>query len=246
MKKRGFTEKTEKIFYIAASILICLMTIWLFFDFEAWAFLLLLLSPLMVKNMLKKAERKRKWALNVAFLDSLQFMKNGLNAGYSPEGCVREARKGLEKLYGDDARITKEFTTMEAQISMGITMEEALMGFAKRCQVEDVSTFAELFSILKRTGGDLDKVIQQTTSNLRDRLELARELNIVVAEKLGEFRLMCAIPYGILLYLRLCAPSMCEPLYHNLPGCVFMCGMLLLYIACIVAGEWIMNNRMRE
>lgn len=245
MKKKNKPHK-QYVSFLLAGIGICLATIYLFYDFEPLSFLIFVGVPFIMKYFNKKAEEKRKWNMNVAFLDGLQFMKNSLAAGYSAEGSVREARKGLEKLYGSEATITGEFITMQAQISMGITLEEALKGFADRSDIEDIKNFSEVFSLLKRTGGDLNRVIKQTTSNLKDKIELKRDLNIVVAEKLGEFRIMCLIPYGILAYLKVCSPSMTESLYHSLFGGIFMTIVLIAYVVLVGTGEWILNSRMKE
>lgn len=246
VKKSERGQKKTTVLFVALSAAICLVTIYLFYDFEPVSWALLIGLPFLVSWMKKREEEKRRWNLNVAFLDGLQYMKNSLAAGYSAEGSLCEAAKSLEKLYGAEARITKEFGIMRAQLTMGITFEEVLKGFAERSNVGDISTFAELVTVLKRTGGDVDRVIRQTASNLRDRIELKRDLNMVIAEKLGEFRLMCIIPYGILLYLKICSPTMSEPLYHSPAGCGFMTLILFAYMCCVFGGEWILKNRMEE
>ncbi len=244
IRKNDKQRKKETLFFVAVSIGICFVTIFLFYDFEPISFCLLAATPFLVKYLKKREEEKRRWNLNVSFLDGLQYMKNSLVAGYSAEGSLCEATKSLEKLYGQDARITKEFKIMQAQLQMGITLEEALREFALRSEVDDITTFAELVTVLKRTGGDMDRVIKQTASNLRDKIELKRDLNTVIAEKLGEFRLMCIIPYGILLYLKISSPSMSEPLYHSIFGCGFMTIMLIAYLGCLFIGERILKSRM--
>ena len=72
------------------------LSMWAFFDFS-WASLgILCLVPFELWRAKKEKEKERIWKLNLAFKDSLLYLKNALAAGYSPEGSMSEALKGLE------------------------------------------------------------------------------------------------------------------------------------------------------
>lgn len=218
------------------------LTAWLFFDFAAASFLLLLYVPVALRRRKKELYRKRKWELNLAFKDALVCLENALAVGYSPESSVREAVKSLEQLYEREHDICREFRRMIKQMDLGTSMEEVFLEFGKRSDVEDIKQLADIFAIVKRTGGNLSQVLRQTGSVLQEKIELKRELHTAIAAKRMEFQMMCAVPYGILLYLKLCAPAMSKALYHNLFGILFMWGALAAYMGMKLLGEHIIRS----
>lgn len=218
------------------------LTAWLFFDFATVSLVLLLYVPVALRQKKKERNRQRKWELNLAFKDALVCLENSLAVGYSPESSIRESVKSLDQLYGRDYDICREFRRMAKQMDLGTSMEEAFLDFGERSGVEDIKQLADIFAVVKRTGGNLSQVLRQTGSVLQEKIELKRELRTVIAAKRMEFQMMCIVPYGILLYLKLCAPSMTGALYHNLSGILFMFGVLAAYLGLKALGEHIIRG----
>ena len=245
-KHRSGVIKLKHLRPVLVGISVCTGTAFLFYDFSVISVVVFIAVPLIARSLRKKSGEKERWDLNVAFADGLRYMKNGLAAGYSAEKSLGFASEELGKLYGKDARITREFRTVRSRMHVGIPMEDAVAEFAERSDVEDIKEFSEVFAVLKRTGGNLSGVIKQSVTNLQEKIELKRDINVVAAEKQGEFRIMCIIPYGILLYLRIFSPSLCEPLYHNTVGILFMTGALAAYVFFIWLGNRILSDRMKE
>ncbi len=237
MKKR--MKKRILPFFLILSPLV--VTAWLFFDFSRVSLLLLLYVPVAVVRWKKEEKRRQKWALNLAFKDALICMENSLAVGYSAENSVREAIKNLEQLYGKEHDICREFRRMAKQMELGTGMEEVFFEFGRRSDVADVKQLADIFAVVKRTGGNLSQVLRQTGGVLQDKIELKRELHTAVAAKKTEFRVMCGVPYGILLYLKLCAPAMSRALYHNTFGILFMWGILAVYFGMKLLGDYIIR-----
>ncbi len=218
------------------------LTAWLFFDFAPISFLLFLYLPVALLQSRKKRQRQKKWELNLAFKDALVCLENSLAVGYSPESSVRESLKSLEQLYGKEHSICREFKRMIKQMDLGASMEEVFLAFGKRSDVEDIKQLADVFAVVKRTGGNLSQVLRQTGSVLQEKIDLKRELHTTIAAKRTEFQLMCGVPYGILLYLKLGAPAMSDALYHNLFGNLFMFCVLAVYIGLKSLGEHIIHG----
>lgn len=222
------------------------LTAWLFFDFEPVSILLLLYIPAAMFLWWKEYRRQRKWELNLAFKDALICLENSLAVGYSPESSVQESVKNLEQLYGREHEICREFKRMVKQMELGTSMEEVFLEFGRRSDVEDIKQLADIFSIVKRTGGNLGQVFRQTGSVLQEKIELKRDLHTTISSKRMEFQIMRLMPYGILLYLKLCAPAMSEGLYHNLFGIVFMWCVLVVYFGLQLLGEHIIRAEIEK
>lgn len=232
----------QKVLPLVWMLSLLLLTAWLFFDFAAISLLLLLYLPVMLNRQRKSVKQQKKWELNLAFKDALVCLENNLAVGYSPESSVREAVKNLEQFYEKDHDICREFRRMTKQMELGSSMEEVFLEFGKRSEVADIRQLAEVFAVVKRTGGNLSQVLRQTGSILQEKIELKRELHTAIAAKQMEFRVMCGVPYGILLYLKLCAPAMSSALYHNTFGMWFMWGVLAAYVGLKLLGEYIIRD----
>lgn len=223
-----------------------ILTAWLFFDFSLISFGLLLYLPFALKKQWREQKQKKKWELNLAFKDAIICLSNSLAVGYSPENSLKEVVKELEQLYGTEAEICLEFQKIIKQIQLGSTIEQAFLEFGERSEIEDIRQLAEIFSIVKRTGGNLGQVLKKTESVLQDKIELKRELTIAIAEKKLEFQVMCIVPYGILFYLKLCASTLSQNLYNTVFGTCFMFIVLVLYFCMKILGERIIQREIQK
>lgn len=216
-------------------------TAWLFFDFATVSVLLILYVPVVVVRRWREYKRQQKWKLNLAFKDALVCLENSLAVGYSPENSVKESVKNLEQLHGREHEICREFRRMVKQTELGVSLEDAFLEFGNRSGVSDIKQLADIFSIVKRTGGNLGQVFRQTGSILQEKIELKRELHTTIASKRMEFKIMLLVPYGILGYLKLCAPAMSAGLYHNTFGILFMWCVLAVYFGLKCTGEYLIR-----
>jgi tight adherence protein B len=199
----------------------------------------ILLCPLIFpyyKRKRKELINKRKWQLNIEFRDGINSLSAALSAGYSAEQAFIEAVKDLRHIYPGGAMIIKEFTYLINQIQMNITVEKALSDFGERSRIEDIISFAEVFSTAKRTGGDIIQIIKTTGSLISDRLEIKREVITLIAAKKFEATIMKLVPAGILCYLWVTSPGLLDPLYHNLFGAIVMTVLLGIYLItyCVI------------
>lgn len=237
-------EVTEIAGIVLKAFGISVLAMWGFFDFSVASFGVLFLVPFDILRAKKAMERKRVWQLTLAFKDAVLYFRNALIAGYSPENGMREALKGLEQMYHAEHRICTEFRRMISGMELGNSIEKVWLAFGESCAIEDVRQFAEILSVVKRTGGDVSLVLRQTGDILQDKIELKRELYAAVAAKEAEFKIMCVLPYVILIYLKLVAPSLSEALYHNALGIVFMWGVFLAHLGLRYLGERMIQKEM--
>lgn len=213
------------------------LSMWVFFDFSPASLGVLCFVPFELWRAKKERKQERIWKLNLAFKDALLYLKNAIAAGYSPEGGMAETVKGLEQLYHQDHRICREFRQMLAELSVGSTIEEVWFRFGERSKSEDIRGFAEIFSVVKRTGGDLGRVLKQSGDIIQGKLELQRELQTMIAAKKTEFYLMYVLLYAVLIYLKVFAPAMSEALYQTAFGTGVMWMVFFASVGLKVLGE---------
>ena len=168
--------------------------------------------------------RERKKNLNYQFRDALNSLSVAVQAGYSVENAVSACARDLERLYPKDTDILKEFHYMESQLKVSVPVEGLFLGFAERCCLEDVENFAAVFHTAKRTGGDMNRIIQTSARMLGDKIDVKKEIESTLAAKKAEQTIMSLMPAGIILYLKLTSPDFLSVLYGNPFG---ICAMTL-------------------
>ena len=162
---------------------------------------------------------------------------SALTAGYSIENALYEAHKDMLRLYGPGSIIVNELEYFFSMLDAGAPMEAVLSDFAKRADVEDITDFSEIFTLAKRNGGDFGGIIRKTVRMMKEKDETEREISVILSGRKYEQKLMCVIPFGIILYLRISSGSFLSVLYHNPLGITVMTLCLLIYAASYLISE---------
>ncbi|HJB16567.1 MAG TPA: type II secretion system F family protein [Candidatus Blautia excrementipullorum] len=221
--------KKELVKYILQSILLCGAVDYLFYQ-NWWVMAgAVPVSVLFLKWKKRQFIRERKKTLNYQFKDALNGLSAAVQAGYSAENAVSACTRDLERLYPEDADIVREFRYIESQQKVSVPVEELFLNLGERCHVEDIENFAAVFSTAKRSGGDMDKIIQTSARMLGDKIDVKKEIEATLAAKKAEQTIMSMMPAGIILYLQLTSPGFLEVLYGNLFGVCAMTACLGIY-----------------
>lgn len=234
-------SKTERLRYIVTYLTICLGVSWLFYH-SFWAAVLFFPGVwLFLKGQKRKLVRFQKEALLNQFLTGLRAISSALNAGYSVENAVGEALKETEKVYGENGLFTEELREMERKLSLNQTLETLWADLGDRSHLEDLENFGEIFAVARRSGGDLNEIIHNTVENITRKAEAQREIEVSLAAKKMEQKIMSVVPFGILAYVDLGDPEFLEALYHNAFGITVMTVCLGVYILAFVWGRRIVE-----
>ena len=223
------------------SVIIALVLGYLFFGhvvFGIFLFLPLLIFALRVKR--KKSIEMRCEKIKWEFRDALCSMAASMEAGYSVEGSLMQAEKDMILMHGEDALIVDELRYMLRRLHNGGNIEEAFADFAERSGNDDAKIFSEVFTVAKRSGGELLKVINSITGVMQEKLEANREIALLIASKRYEICIMKYMPPAIIAYLRITSSEFIEPLYQG-NGRVFMLIILPVWFLLIYISEKIMN-----
>ena len=209
---------------------LCYQTIWAFIPMLPFLFFYLKWK----KQILIK---RRKETLGYQFKDAIHSLNVALNAGYSMENAISECIRDLGNLYRKDEAIMKEFTYIQSQLRVSIPVENLFMDLGKRSDVEDIRNFASVYSIAKRSGGNLSRIMHKTAGMLEEKIETKQEIDAAIAAKKMEQGVMSVVPCGIILYMHLTSPGFLDVLYGNITGIVVMSVCLAGYGAAYHAGK---------
>ena len=227
------------VFLLEGAVLIGVIA-YLFYDSPLAA---VFLSPLLVPYYRRRSReklRQDKKELSAQFREALAAVITALKAGYSAEKAFIECLQEMQFQFGEKAMITCEMKRIGRGIENRIPLEKLLAEFAARWQIEEISEFAEVFTIARRSGGDLPEILGRTAEVIRDRMEIDTEIDVLMSSRKFEQKIMDGIPFFIIFYLGLTAEGFFSVLYHNLPGVIFMTGCLAAYLAAYTISDRIM------
>jgi tight adherence protein B len=204
--------------------------------------ILLLFFPLFIKFRRAGYVFKRQWELMLEFQDFLSAVQVGIYSGNSIENAVLGSYEDMVSLYTKDGYMTKEIRSIITGLNNNLTLEELFYDLGERSGVEEIMDFAAILALAKRSGGNLREIISECNNCIEEKIDIKRDIDVMIAGERLQHRIMCIVPMGIILYIQITSPGYLDSLYHNLFGYAVMTGCLLLYIISILWSEKIISS----
>ena len=231
-----FTKK-EKIITFFQGIGLNGVIAFLFYD----SFLALIpgmfLVVLYMKEKRRILARKRIRRMRENLKEFFSILIAAMQTGRSMENAFLQGSRDLAEYLGKDTEIVLEMKKICMGISVGEPLEKMLLDLSRRSHLEELEYFAEVFCIARNSGGNLIVIMKNTIRMLQERMDVADEIDTVVTEKQLEFYLMCVIPLGMIVYLRIGAAALIDQLYGNMKGVFVMTICLVVYGGCYFYGK---------
>lgn len=194
-----------------------------------------------IKTQKSLSIKNRKHILREQFREAMYTLSSSLSAGRSAEQACIQTLADLQILYDQQTDIIIEWSLIVKKLNMNETIESALEDFAMRAGVEDIHNFTGVFIMAKRTGGDLIRIIRETTHMINEKIEIQKEIDLLVVQKQFEQKILSYIIPGMILFFQLTSPDFLSPLYETLIGRMVMVFALFLYMLSRKIGEKIVN-----
>lgn len=222
-------SKKERLFYI------CIAAGGLFFIayvFYKSIILSALVTPLALyypRVKTKEIIERRKRELSLQFKEALYALSSSLIAGRSVEAAFKESLKDLALIYPDpNTYIIQEFEYITRRIEMNETIEDALNDFANRAHLEDIDSFVDVFSISKRSGGNIVDIIKNTSSIIGDKLQIKQEIDTLLSQRKFEQKVLNIMPIAMILLLTWTTGDYMAPVFNTIVGRIAMTVAVLL------------------
>lgn len=215
---------------------ITVLTTWLYYR-SMWA--LIVLWPLGLwyyRSLKEECVEKKKSEFLLQFKEAIQSMSASLNTGYSVENAIKETYKEMLLMYPKEEMICRELALMVQQARIQISSEQIFEELSERVMLEDVRSFSNVFTAAKRSGGDMIAIIRDTVNQIGDKIDVRREIDVVLAAKRYEFKVMSVIPYIIIAYMTFSFPEFMDCLYKNIIGTGVMSICLGIYLLAYMLG----------
>lgn len=203
-----------------------------------WAILLIIpITYIYLKEMRKELLKRRRQRLHYHFKDALASLGAALRAGYALENAIGEVCQDMERQYGREDDLTREFRYMRVQLRNRIPVEKLLEDFGERSQIEDIRNFSRILSAAKGTGGDITGVLEKSAGILEGKIEVKKEIDAAIAARKLEQKIMSGMPAAIIVYMQVTSPGFLDVLYRNPAGIAVMSGCLAAYLAAYQMGR---------
>jgi len=140
----------------------------------------------------KKNKRLRE--LLIEFKDMLESLVASYSAGRTTIDAFIDAANDMRGIYGDNADIVKELNTISIGMQQNFIIEDLLMDFARRSDLDDVYSFANVFEVCNRQGGNIKDVVSDTRVIINDKIEIEQEISTMIAGSKNELNIMMVMP----------------------------------------------------
>lgn len=233
--------KIELLRYLILCLGLCAGIDYLFYK-NIWLMALSLPACIVFLRFKKKSLiRRRRKQLNYQFKDALNGLSVALQAGYSVENAIKACYTDLGRLYAKDADIMQELSYIISQLNVSVSLESLFLDLGERTGLEDIENFASVFYTARRTGGDMDQIVQKVSMMLGDKIDVKKEIEATLSAKKSEQMIMSIMPAAIILYMQLTSPGFMDVLYGNVLGMVCMTICLAIYILAYYLGMRIVD-----
>lgn len=202
-----------------------------FFYRSIWALPVLLIPGVWFGRLCygELINRKQNEASN-QFKELLLCSATGLRAGYSMENALLNTSKDIKKLFGTDSFVYRLLQEIYVCRRNNCPIHEVFEQSGRVIGIDEVRDFGQVYRIAYQKSGELGEVLQRAAEAIVDKLKLRNEMFMIINERLFEMKIMTLMPFLIMLYVILTAPTYFDVMYHNLKGIIIMTVVMLIYM----------------
>ena len=210
-----------------------------FFFYRSFTFFLVLLPGFyfFVRFYSGRKKNERLKRLKEEFGETLRSVSGSMNAGLSMENAFLSALDDMKLFYGEESLMAEEIVKIRKGLEMNISLEELIQDLADRSGDRDIAAFSDVLECAKRYGGNVTEVLRATADGVREKICVDKEIELLIAEKKLELRMMEVMPFFILIYLGVTSVGYFDVLYAGFAGRAFMTACLLVYAGAVLLAE---------
>ena len=234
-------SKKEKAVVIMVIFMAIIIISILFYGTIYAVVILLPLGVPIYREHKRRIINKKKKELKVQFKDMLMVMSDSLKTGYSVSNALKESYKDMVSMYGRYSYICEELRIMISKIKLNVREEDIFKDFAKRTGLREAILFSRIFSVAKRTGGNMTEVIGSVTDSIVLKENVREEIEVSTTEKKTEQKIMTLIPMALILYVKMMSPDFLNIMYETNAGRIVMTICLVLYILAFLWAQKIVE-----
>ncbi|HJA30770.1 MAG TPA: kinase [Candidatus Eisenbergiella pullicola] len=179
---------------------IAFAVIWLFFKILLLAFIVGVGTGIFIqKYYCSHLCERRKKTLLMQFRDMLESLTSSYSSGKNTNGAFADAYGDMIQIYGERADIVQELKIILTGINSNINIEVLLADFADRSELTDIKSFADVFDVSVKQGGNIKDIIAATRDIINDKIEIELEIGTLLSGNKNELNIMMIMPLIIIV-----------------------------------------------
>ncbi|MDR0788973.1 MAG: hypothetical protein LBN03_02110 [Bifidobacteriaceae bacterium] len=194
----------------------------------------------MLPNISNMLVTRNKRILGHQFRDLLDSITSSLTSGSNVNDAFKNAESDLLQQHAPDAFINQEVKIMVDGINNNIHIDELMQDFGVRSGNVDILSFANVFVIAFKQGGNMKDVVSSTRNVLSEKMEISEEIETAVAGSKNDSYIMLVIPCLLVAMMKLGGGSFAVAL-STLAGF----GSVTVAIVCFV-GSFAMSRSIMD
>ncbi|MBD5552397.1 MAG: hypothetical protein HDQ96_14705 [Lachnospiraceae bacterium] len=213
-------KKVEHILaYIVSSTLIAVIA-YLFYHMILLSVVIGLAGGIYLEKMYAETTiKKRQKELRLQFRDFMESMSVAVRAGNVEAQAVKSALKDLKISYNGKADIVKEVENIILQYEKGgIELKTLFEDFAMRSGLEDIHSFATIYSVIEGKSDRFGDILVQTQEIIGDKIEIEQEIQTTITSAKSETNMMLVMPIVIVVAMSFMGGDLLEALFTTTAG----------------------------
>ncbi len=168
-----------------------------------------------------RRKAKRQSDFDMQLPDALQLIVNSLRAGFSFTKAMEVAAQSTTP------PISSDFAGVQREVSLGMSIDEALQGMARRAQSPEFDIVVSAYLIQREVGGNLATIMEKVAETVRQRLRMRGELRVLTAQGRISGYVVGLLPIAVFGIVILAAPDYLDPLIKTTMGRTMLIGAVI-------------------
>lgn len=167
----------------------------------------LVAGRIFVPTRTKQIRDKNARTLNSQFRDFLEAFNTSIGAGKNVVDSFHAVYDDMRIQFEEDAFIVKELEVILSGMANNFDVEDLMEDLGNRSGNDDIVSFANVFRISYRKGGNLKDTINTTHSILSDKMEIKEEIETMVSASKMEQTVMMFMPIALIGIMKAMSPD---------------------------------------
>lgn len=181
--------------------------------------------------------------LKAQFRDMLEAFNTSLGAGKNVPDSFQSVYDDLKVQYEEDAYILRELDVILSCMNNNVDLEVPLADFGARSGVGDIVSFANVFKICYRKGGNIKDTIRNTHEILSDKMEIAEEIETIVTGARSEQYLMLIMPILLIAMIKMMSADFAAN-FATPAGIIATTIGIVMFVTAYLVGRAVLNIKM--
>ena len=183
---------------------------------------------------------KRRRMLRTQFRDMLDGLNTSFGSGKNVPNAFAAVLEDMKMQYDEGAFIINELEVIQSGILNNIAIEDILNDLGIRSGIDDIKSFADVFEISYRKGGNMKEIIKNTHAILSDKMEINEDIETAVSASKMEQNLILIMPVAIVGMIKFSSPDFAAN-FTTGSGLVSTVVAIVLFVVAYFIGKKVLD-----